>query len=208
MRASSPLLSELPPCKTIFTTHFRKQILHSAMAVFPSVRSSPFATNPAPSSPIRLKSATEISPPKSFRPRASGNPDTASDILLAGTRGPAYPFPLGATKPLGVLWSSVRAVKETLNSLVAHSKQVFVVALLLATIFVAAQLHCCVDLNSTSADSHACPFCSTVGAAIATGAMILGITPALRRLEISYSFPALLHTTSRNTTPRAPPAFS
>jgi hypothetical protein len=86
-----------------------------------------------------------------------------------------------------------------------NSKRLFVLALLLAALFFAAQLHCCFDLNSSPADSHACPVCHTLGAAIATGVVILAIAGAIRRLEILHSLPPQLSLSFRNITPRAPP---
>jgi hypothetical protein len=86
-----------------------------------------------------------------------------------------------------------------------NSKLVLILASLLASIFLAAQLHCCVDLNSQTMDSHACPVCCTVGAAIATCALILAITPAINRLEILLFVPPFLLVIFRTVTPRAPP---
>jgi hypothetical protein len=87
-----------------------------------------------------------------------------------------------------------------------HSKKVNFVALLLGIVLLAAQLHCCVDLNSRTLDSHLCPICSTAGAAIATAALILATVPAVKRLEIfvvTARFPVVV---LRNVGPRAPPA--
>jgi hypothetical protein len=92
--------------------------------------------------------------------------------------------------------------------LLAKSKRLFVLALLLAVLFFAAQLHCvhcCFDLDSSPADSHGCPACHTMGAAIATGAAILAIAGAIRRLEVLPSLPPQLSLSFRNITPRAPP---
>jgi hypothetical protein len=88
----------------------------------------------------------------------------------------------------------------------ANSKRFHVFALLLAALFFAAQLHCCFDLNSSPADSHACPVCHTLGAAIATGALILAVGGALCRLEILHCLPPPRSLHFRNITPRAPPA--
>jgi hypothetical protein len=85
-----------------------------------------------------------------------------------------------------------------------NSKRFYVLAVL-AAIFFAAQLHCCFDLNSSPVDSHICPVCHTLGAAIATCAVIIAVAGAPRRLEILHSLPPLLSLSFRNITPRAPP---
>jgi len=54
----------------------------------------------------------------------------------------------------------------------ANSNRVYVLALLLAAAFFAAQLHGCIDLNPGIMGSHPCPVCYTLGAAIATCAFI------------------------------------
>lgn len=86
-----------------------------------------------------------------------------------------------------------------------NSKRFYVLALLLAAIFFAAQLHCCFDLSSSPVDSHICPVCHTLGAAIATCAVIVAVAGSPRRLEILRSLPPLLLLSFRNITPRAPP---
>ncbi len=87
----------------------------------------------------------------------------------------------------------------------ANSNRFYVLALLLAAIFFAAQLHCCFDLNSSPVDSHICPVCHTLAAAIATCAVIIAVAGSLHRLEILHSLPPLLSLSFRNITPRAPP---
>jgi len=78
-------------------------------------------------------------------------------------------------------------------------------ALLLAAVFFAAQLHCCLDLNPGIMDSHPCPVCHTLGAAIATCALILAMGLVVHRLEVFCSLTPLLPFLFRNITPRAPP---
>jgi hypothetical protein len=85
------------------------------------------------------------------------------------------------------------------------SKAFYFLALFLAAVFLAAQLHCCIDLNSRTMDSHACPVCHTAGAAIATSAVIFNASRAMRRLEILPTLPPALLVIFRNLTPRAPP---
>jgi hypothetical protein len=90
-----------------------------------------------------------------------------------------------------------------------NSKRFCVLALLLAAIFFGAQLHCllcCFDLDSSPVDSHICPVCHTLGAAISTCAVIIAVAGSGHRLEILNSLPPLLSLSFRNLTPRAPPA--
>ncbi len=84
-------------------------------------------------------------------------------------------------------------------------RYVYFLALLLAGIFLAAQLHCCVDLNSSSLDSHACPICSTAGIAVATPALTLALVPATNRLEAPAIIAVVSIVVFRNVAPRAPP---
>ena len=86
------------------------------------------------------------------------------------------------------------------------TKRIYFLALLFGGIFLAAQLHCCVDLNSKTVDSHVCPICSTVGTAIATPSLIMAMAPAINRLEVFGLLAPVLVVVFRNVTPRAPPA--
>jgi hypothetical protein len=86
-----------------------------------------------------------------------------------------------------------------------NSKRVYFLAVLLACLFFVAQLHCCVDLGSKTADSHVCPICSTVGAAVSAPSLILATVPAINRLEVFGLMAAVLVVVSRNVAPRAPP---
>ena len=103
----------------------------------------------------------------------------------------------------GPYGSDCRELKATL---ITSSKQVYVLALLLAVVFLAAQLHCCVDLNARIMDTHVCPVCHTLGAAIATCAVLIAMAGAIQRLELFVSLQPLLLVIFRNITPRAPPA--
>ncbi len=85
------------------------------------------------------------------------------------------------------------------------SKAFYFLAFFLATVFLAAQLHCGIDLNSRTVDSHACPVCHTAAAAIATSAVIFVASRAMQRLEILPSLPPARLLIFRNLTPRAPP---
>src|ERR1700693_3135626 len=61
-------------------------------------------------------------------------------------------------------------MRQVSDEMPGKAKQVYFLALLLVAVVVAAQLHCCVELNSNTLDSHVCPICSSAGAAIAPSA--------------------------------------
>jgi hypothetical protein len=86
------------------------------------------------------------------------------------------------------------------------SKQFFYLALLLGTILFAAQLHCCVDLNSRPLDSHVCPICSATGTAITTPSPVVEMIPSSNHFEISGVAVSVPLVAPRNIAPRAPPA--
>jgi hypothetical protein len=86
------------------------------------------------------------------------------------------------------------------------TRRVYFLAFLLVAVVVAAQLHCCVELNSNTLNSHVCPICSSAGVAIAAPAVSMAIVPASQRLEVSSATPILSAVVLRNTAPRAPPA--
>jgi hypothetical protein len=90
--------------------------------------------------------------------------------------------------------------------MLVHSKRVHFLALLLGVVFLAAQLHCCVDLNSRALDSHVCPICSAAGAAIATPSLTIAMVPAINRLEVFVVTATVPVVAPRNVGPRAPPA--
>ena len=86
------------------------------------------------------------------------------------------------------------------------TQHIYFVALLLAGIFLVGQLHCCVDLHSSTMDSHACPICSTAGIAVATPSLLLALVPAINRMETPPAITAVCIAVFRNVAPRAPPA--
>ena len=86
------------------------------------------------------------------------------------------------------------------------SKQFFCLALLIGSILFAAQLHCCVDLNSRSLDSHVCPICSAAGTAVPTPSLVVEMAPAINRLEASGVAVSVPLVVPRSIAPRAPPA--
>jgi len=109
------------------------------------------------------------------------------------------------TSRSGVPLSVLSSPRKFGNKLSTKSTGICLLALFLAAIFFAAQLHCCVDLNSSTMDSHACPVCHSVGAAIGACAAIIAMALAIHRLEILFSLPPLFLLNFRNITPRAPP---
>jgi hypothetical protein len=89
----------------------------------------------------------------------------------------------------------------------AHqTKRLSLVALFLGAVFLATQLHCCVDLNSATMDSHICPICSTTGTALASPALIMALVPAINRLELFGVMALVSVVILCNVAPRAPPA--
>ena len=77
---------------------------------------------------------------------------------------------------------------------------------LLASVLFGAQLHCCLDLNSQTLDSHVCPVCSAAGSAILTSAVHVEMAPAVNRLEEFRVLAVVPLVAPRSIAPRAPPA--
>ncbi|HET7106015.1 MAG TPA: hypothetical protein VFI38_04335 [Candidatus Acidoferrum sp.] len=90
----------------------------------------------------------------------------------------------------------------------AKSKRFFFVALLLGGLLLAGQLHCCVDLNSRSLDSHVCPICSAAGTALPTPSLVVEMAPSVDRVEVSGVVVSVPLVVPRSIAPRAPPAVS
>ena len=80
-------------------------------------------------------------------------------------------------------------------------------ALLLGVILLGAQLHFCMDLTSSPADSHLCPVCSAVGSVIATQSPTVAVIHIADRLEIAPLVVTLSSAVPRATSPRAPPTL-
>jgi hypothetical protein len=85
-------------------------------------------------------------------------------------------------------------------------KHLYFLTLLLGVILVTAKLHCCVELNSRTMDSHVCPICSAARTALATSSLIIALVPAINRLEVFNVMATVLVIVHRNVTLRAPPA--
>ena len=86
------------------------------------------------------------------------------------------------------------------------TKRIYFLTLLLGVVFLAAKLHCCVELNSRTMDSHVCPICSSAGTALAPPSLIMAMVPAINRLEVVSVMPTVLVVVLCNVTLRAPPA--
>ncbi len=87
------------------------------------------------------------------------------------------------------------------------STRIYLLAVLLGVVFLAAQLHCCLELNSGTLNTHACPICSTTGTAIATSSPVVAMVPAVNRLEVSGVTVEIFIVVLRNIAPRAPPSL-
>jgi hypothetical protein len=77
--------------------------------------------------------------------------------------------------------------------------------LLLALVFVGAQLHFCSDLASTNPGSHVCQVCATAGHAVLAPTLLVELTPAVCRLEVSCSQVVAPSLSFAITSSRAPP---
>ncbi|HME11640.1 MAG TPA: hypothetical protein VKF79_02170 [Candidatus Acidoferrum sp.] len=79
-------------------------------------------------------------------------------------------------------------------------------ALLLALIFLGAQLHFCADLNGAPSGTHICPVCSAIGAAVVAPSPDITFVSLTARLEVFAHTAASAPLIPRATSPRAPPA--
>ena len=104
------------------------------------------------------------------------------------------------------MYHTENAKRTNIGNMPEKSKRFFFLALLLGGILLVAQLHCCVDLNSRSLDSHVCPICSAAGAAVPTPSLIVEMAPAINRLEVSGVTVSVALVVPRSIAPRAPPA--
>jgi hypothetical protein len=89
-----------------------------------------------------------------------------------------------------------------------RARHLRLLALLLGIVFLGAQLHFCADLTSAPSGTHICPVCSAIGAAVlapSPGIVLVAlIKPLEARTHAFVSSPEI----PRDTSPRAPPAFS
>ena len=87
----------------------------------------------------------------------------------------------------------------------SHLKRAYLLVVLVGIVFLAAQMHCCLELNSRTLDSHFCPICSTAGSAIATPSPIIILVPTINRFEVTGVSASVPIVVFRNVAPRAPP---
>ena len=87
-----------------------------------------------------------------------------------------------------------------------RTKLALLLAALLASVLFGAQLHCCLDLNSQTLDSHVCPICSAAGSAVVTSAVHVEMAPAVNRLEEFRILAVVPLIVPRSIAPRAPPS--
>jgi hypothetical protein len=80
-------------------------------------------------------------------------------------------------------------------------------ALTLAVVFLLAQFHFCAVLTGGNNSTHLCPFCSTAAAAIETDIPMLGMAPAVVRLDSAPPQIEVATTVAIGISPRAPPAL-
>jgi hypothetical protein len=86
------------------------------------------------------------------------------------------------------------------------STRALLLATILASLLIGAQLHCCVELNSQSLDSHVCPICSAGGSAIVAATPAIEMAPAVNRLEEFGVVIALPLVVPQGIAPRGPPS--
>ena len=87
----------------------------------------------------------------------------------------------------------------------SRTKRAYAVAILLGILFLAAQMHCCVDVNSGTRSTHICPICSTAGSTVATPALMMAMVPSVNRLEVVGVGAVVPMVELRDVSPRAPP---
>ena len=98
--------------------------------------------------------------------------------------------------------------KLILTSVMPNSRRnLGLLALLFALVFLGAQLHYCADLTSAPSGTHICPVCSAVGAAVVTPAPSITVVSQVRPLEVFAHAVASSPEIPRATSPRAPPAI-
>lgn len=79
--------------------------------------------------------------------------------------------------------------------------------LLLALVFIGAQLHLCVDFAATGSGSHVCQVCATAGHVIVSQAGIAEFSLIISRLEAASQQANFSSQSFQFTAPRAPPSI-
>lgn len=84
-------------------------------------------------------------------------------------------------------------------------RNIRILALLLAVIFLGAQFHYCSDLNAGPANPHICPICSAVGAVLVSPAPGIALAASVDRFEFVAVTTPFSVEPPHATSPRAPP---
>lgn len=78
---------------------------------------------------------------------------------------------------------------------------------LLALVFIGAQLHFCTDFAAAGSGSHVCQVCATAGHVIVSQAGIAEVSLAISRLEAASQNSDFSSQSFQFTAPRAPPSI-
>ena len=106
----------------------------------------------------------------------------------------------------GLLTTQPFSPKLRLTNMVRGVRYLPFFALLLALVFLGAQLHYCADVTSAPTGTHICPVCSAVGAAVVTPPVSILVVSQVKPLETMIYAALVTAEVSRATSPRAPPA--
>ena len=106
----------------------------------------------------------------------------------------------------GLLTAQPFGPKLRLTSMVRGVRYLPFFALLLALVFLGAQLHYCADVTSAPTGTHICPVCSAVGAAVMTPPVSILVVSQVKPLETTVYAAVVSAAVPRATSPRAPPA--
>jgi hypothetical protein len=123
--------------------------------------------------------------------------------------GPGNRFrPLAVRLPCrdGLLTAQPFSPKLRLTSMVRGVRYLPFFALLLALVFLGAQLHYCADVTSAPTGTHVCPVCSAVGAAVVTPPLSILVVSQVKPLETTIYAAMVTAAAPKATPPRAPPA--
>jgi len=93
------------------------------------------------------------------------------------------------------------------NEMQHRSTHAVVLAMLLVSLLIGAQLHCCAFPSVPAQDCHVCPICSVAAMAIVTPAISVETVTAGNRLEIIRFVLVISAFVPRGIAPRAPPSL-
>src|SRR6266446_216052 len=77
----------------------------------------------------------------------------------------------------------------------------------LVLLLLGAQFHFCNDFNPSTSGSHVCQLCATAGHAVTVESLSVGLTPAVRSLEVPCISVDAASFSFSSTSPRAPPSL-